>query len=126
MAFVTVVCAAMLLQTALVYHQYLSVQRQVGRVKKEFPIVSVGSTRGALNRSAVLAFDRDGVLRRAFVLAGFTVFTRLSEVESYNGQHYGQIKRQCADNGKMRCFVDAIAYVEKHFEKISKKEVAHD
>jgi Glucitol operon activator protein (GutM). len=125
MNYLLLILAAVTVQTMLVYRQYQVVQRQVGAVRKEYPVVSVGVAKGALNRSAVLAFDRDGVLQKAYMLAGLTVFARLREVTSYNGHHYGQVKRLCAGNKRMRCVVNAIAFAERHFQ-VSQEGETHD
>ena len=115
MIYLLFIFLASIVQTLLVYRQYQAVQAQVGAIKKEFPIVSVGSSRGLLNRSAVLAVDDEWIVRKAFVLAGFTIFARLREVAFLNGKNCAQVREACSGDKKMRCVVDAAAFIERHF-----------
>lgn len=126
MTYLALIFAAMLVQTFLSYRQYLAVQSQVGALRKEFPIVSVGSSRGILNRSAVLAVDHAGMVQKALMLSGFTIFARLQEVSSLNGAEYSRVKELCFGNRKMRCVVNAVAFVEKYFEDRNNRENRDD
>lgn len=126
MTYLVLIFIAMVAQTLFVYRQYLTVRNHVAAIKKEYPIVSVGASRGLLNRSAVLAVDHDGIVRKAFVLSGFTIFARLREVAFLSGKTYGQVGELCRKDKKMRCVAAAATFVQRHFDNHCNREENHD
>jgi DNA-binding transcriptional regulator of glucitol operon len=110
-----------MLQSCFTFLQYRSVRKKYDSIRARFPVVAVGRTRGIFVRQAVLAFDKDGVVQESYMLAGFTVFSRLQRIYAFDGQHYSQVKTLCANRKNMGCILQAIGFLEekyKHYEEV--------
>ena len=89
--------------------------RQFREIRSRSYAVSVGkSTQKGRNRTAVLAFDRDGCLSEAWILQGVTVFARLRKLKLPMGAHYLALAENCAGNKKMDCVLEAVRYMEEN------------
>lgn len=111
--FLLVVGAAMVLQIFTFFIQYRGIQKQFLAIKKRNPIVAVGKgRRHGLNKTAVLAFNSEGILQEAHILSGVTIFARLKPVVGMNGKHYLDIKETYKNNKRMNCITQAIQHME--------------
>lgn len=114
------------IQASLTLLQYRAVHRQFQLVKQRYPMVSVGKSKGVLVRTAILAFDKGGVLREAYLLSGMTVFARMRRMKRFEHMHHRDIKAACAGKRGMRCILHAIGFLEQQYEQRVFEEVAYD